>query len=218
MNLDQLAEVVKSRIPTAGEFLDLMESLGWRLVVHEDGRAGLRVKDARDPLAVALARMLRREPYRTNVVAEVRARQSPPPAAPVEAPVEAHVQAHVPEAPGRPGSDPVVRSRVVDADTGEVWWESREAFGVYRECKRVIAALGAAGCGRRFAIERRDPFSDACEWYELWSEQHGTAGVGRPGDGAGQPSVPAAADGGGADGSLWAPARAGVVPVAGHRA
>lgn len=214
MKLEQFAEVVRSRIPTAGEFLDLAEGMGWRVVAHEDGRAALRVTNAADPLALALARMLRREPYRTNVVAEVLARQSPPPAAHVEAPVEAHE----PEAPGRPASDDVVRSRVVDADTGEVLWESRHAFGVYRDSKRVIAGLGATAGGRRFAIERRDPFSDQCEWYQLWSEANGTAGVGCPGDGAGQPTVSAAADGAGADGSLWGPQGAGVVPLPRHRA
>lgn len=209
MNLDQFAEVAKSRIPTAGEFLDLAESMGWRVVAHEDGRAALRVPDATDPLALALARMLRREPYRTNVVAEVRTRQSPPPRA--EPPASSAPAPAPPPVGDR--CDRIVRSRIVDEDTGEVLWECRQDYGAYRDSHRVHRQLAAARPGGRLAIQRRDPFTRNEDWYSIWSDTDagaGTPGVDSPRPGDGLPAVPGPAAGGGAARGLWAePARAG---------
>ena len=73
MTLDDFARITSERIPTPREFVSFAESQGWSITVTGD-RAALHVRDRNDPLAVSLARMLGREPYRTNVLAEVRQR------------------------------------------------------------------------------------------------------------------------------------------------
>lgn len=80
MTLDQMHTVVQERIPTASEFLDFVEASGWQVAVKDDGKAALRAP-ADDRMALALARMLGREPYRTNVlqVAKGRWRQAQQP-------------------------------------------------------------------------------------------------------------------------------------------
>lgn len=68
MSIDEFAVVAKGRIPTPQEFVDLTEGLGWSFVVKGDGAAALKAPQG-DRLAIALARMLGRQPYRTNVLA-----------------------------------------------------------------------------------------------------------------------------------------------------
>lgn len=75
MTLDDFTAITAQRIPTPAEFVAFVESQGWRINLSGDGeRAGLRVPNRQDPLANALADVLKREPYRTNVLAEVRQR------------------------------------------------------------------------------------------------------------------------------------------------
>ncbi len=71
MILEQFGEVLRKRLPTPAEFLAVIEGHGWKVVASEDGKACLRVQDGNDALALAFARMLSREPYRTNVLKEV---------------------------------------------------------------------------------------------------------------------------------------------------
>lgn len=76
LTIDQFAEVLNSRIPTPAEFIGFARGMGWRF------RAGDRpalIADLADPLAHGMARMLSREPYRTNVLAELA---KEPPAVP----------------------------------------------------------------------------------------------------------------------------------------
>jgi hypothetical protein len=67
MTLEQFTALTRTRIPTPEEFLSFVNSQRWEIRL-KDGRPALRVPDRSDPVAVALARMLAREPYRTNVL------------------------------------------------------------------------------------------------------------------------------------------------------
>lgn len=69
MTLADFVEVTKSRIPTPQEFVAFVDAQGWKFAQLDDGRPAL--KGTRSPLIVSLARMLGREPYRTNVLALV---------------------------------------------------------------------------------------------------------------------------------------------------
>lgn len=64
----------RERIPTAEEFLAFVESQGWRVAELPDGRPALKVHDKTSRLAQGLAKMLAREPYRSNVLAEMARR------------------------------------------------------------------------------------------------------------------------------------------------
>ncbi len=82
MTMDEFARLLAARIPTAEEFLAFAAFAGWRVVATPSGPA-LRVPDRTDPLAVAFAKLLSREPYRTNVLA---AAGVPKPAKPLPPP------------------------------------------------------------------------------------------------------------------------------------
>ena len=70
-----LEELVKMRrAPSAAELVEVIANLGWRIAYGEDGQPRIRCQSRQDPLAQALARMLHREPYRTNVLKEATAR------------------------------------------------------------------------------------------------------------------------------------------------
>lgn len=86
MNLSQFLAVSKERILTPDEFIAFVESQGWR-VEAGDGGAFLAGRLKGDPLAQALAKMLGREPYRTNVLGRMRERwgEAAPAAAPASA-------------------------------------------------------------------------------------------------------------------------------------
>jgi hypothetical protein len=77
ISIRSFRDLCLERIPTAREFLGFVESQGWRIAIREDGTPVLKVPDRNDPLVQAMARMLAREPYRTNVLAEVAARRQP---------------------------------------------------------------------------------------------------------------------------------------------
>jgi hypothetical protein len=82
MTMDEFAALTRDRIPTPAEFKAFADDMGYRIVRNGDGTPVLRVKDKTDPMARALARMLGREPWRSEVIklAEV--------VAPAEQPVE----------------------------------------------------------------------------------------------------------------------------------
>jgi hypothetical protein len=96
VTLDAFAATIAARIPTPAEFVAFADSQGWRIRVKPDGGAGLGAPKT-NPLAVQLARILSREPYRSQVLAIVRDRPPPDPEAP---PFEA------PPAPGEPNPTP----------------------------------------------------------------------------------------------------------------
>lgn len=73
MTLDEFAAVSEVRIPTPAEFVAFVAGQGWR--IDTDGTRATLKAPASDPMAVATARMLGREPYRTNVLAVVLDRQ-----------------------------------------------------------------------------------------------------------------------------------------------
>jgi len=66
-------DLCHERIPTASEFVEFVAAQGWRISVKPDGRASIR-GDSGNPIILALARMLAREPYRSNVLAEAATR------------------------------------------------------------------------------------------------------------------------------------------------
>lgn len=83
MTLKEFGTVIKQRIPTPDEFVAVVNGQGWRIAIQTEGKASLIVPNSKDRLAVAFARMLSREPYRTNVL-RVVSRQ--PTTAPKEEP------------------------------------------------------------------------------------------------------------------------------------
>lgn len=72
MTLEEFAAITAERIPTPEEFVAFAEGQKWGFKVN--GKAAL-LANPNDPLAVATARMLGREPYRSNVL-EFLARRS----------------------------------------------------------------------------------------------------------------------------------------------
>lgn len=68
MTLEQFAGIAQHRIPTPLEFVEFVFSQpGWFITVSPDRKASLRVPKA-DELAIAVARMMSREPWRTEVI------------------------------------------------------------------------------------------------------------------------------------------------------
>ena len=102
MTLDTFHAITEERIPTADEFTEFVRSMGWS-IRKEAEQAFLRAPKT-DPVALALARMLKREPWRTKVLApiienvtegpphptavtgEPRPREKPPPQLPMACP------------------------------------------------------------------------------------------------------------------------------------
>lgn len=79
MTIDEFAEVMEDRIPTPREFVAFVRGQGWAFKV--DGEKAFIRARAGDDLAVSTAKMLGREPYRSNVLALLRAEpvsDSPP--------------------------------------------------------------------------------------------------------------------------------------------
>ena len=75
MNVVELHAVASERIPTPREMIQFIESQGWSVTVRE-GRGSLKAPKA-DAVAVGLAKLMSREPYRTNIIAELEGRASP---------------------------------------------------------------------------------------------------------------------------------------------
>ena len=78
MTVEEFTVLLAERIPTAAEFVAFVEAQpGWKVRIKDDGTAALRVPDVTDPVAVRLAKVLGREPYRTNVLRLVTGRAEP---------------------------------------------------------------------------------------------------------------------------------------------
>ena len=92
MSLDDFVTISDTRIPTPAEFVRFVEGQGWLIRVTPDGRAALGVKDKTDPVAIATAKMLSREPWRSEVIRVVAppnkssATDTPPPPKPTDRP------------------------------------------------------------------------------------------------------------------------------------
>lgn len=84
MTIDEFSELVGQRIPSPSEFVAFAAAQGWEVRTRADGTAALRVPDTADELAQAFARMLSREPYRTNVLTVLEV--APPATRPQETP------------------------------------------------------------------------------------------------------------------------------------
>lgn len=67
MNIDMMASILETRVPTAIEFHEFVKSQGWNIRIRDDGKAAL-VANAEDPVAVKLAKMMGREPWRTEIL------------------------------------------------------------------------------------------------------------------------------------------------------
>lgn len=76
MNLDQFCEVCRSRIPTPAEFVAFVQGQRWGFAVDGEKASLVGVPPADMDFAKAVAKMLGREPYRTNVLAELKANPS----------------------------------------------------------------------------------------------------------------------------------------------
>ncbi len=68
MTLEEFSEITKTRIPTPAEFIAFAKGQQWSFVLTADGKPALKAPP-QDPLVLAFAKMLSREPYRTNVLA-----------------------------------------------------------------------------------------------------------------------------------------------------
>lgn len=77
MTPDEFAEVTTHRIPTAPEFVAFATGQRWKFVVN-GLTAGLVVPNRNDPLVLAFAKMLSREPYRTNVLLHLEQMRAAP--------------------------------------------------------------------------------------------------------------------------------------------
>ncbi len=77
MTLDEFRTLIELRIPTPQEFVSFAEGQGWQFVVNGE-KAGL-LADKNDPMALKFAKMLSREPYRTNVLKFLAERTEPEP-------------------------------------------------------------------------------------------------------------------------------------------
>jgi len=71
VTLNEFTDIAAERIPTAGEMIAFARGMGWKILDNGE-RAALKVPDVKDPVAVKFARLLSREPYRTNVLTELR--------------------------------------------------------------------------------------------------------------------------------------------------
>lgn len=66
MTIDAFSAIMQTRIPTPQEFIAFAVNQGWKFNVN--GEKASLLADRNDPMAVAFARMLGRQPYRTNVL------------------------------------------------------------------------------------------------------------------------------------------------------
>ena len=82
MTLDESSDILKSRPPTPDDIRRFVDSQpGWTIRKLSDGRPALRVKDVTDVMAVNIAKLCGREPYRSHFTALLN---SPTTATPAE--------------------------------------------------------------------------------------------------------------------------------------
>lgn len=67
MNLEEFLTATAVRLPTAGEIVAVCDELGLRFAVGKDGKPVFRVKKDNKDVAVLMARLLQREPWRSQV-------------------------------------------------------------------------------------------------------------------------------------------------------
>lgn len=135
MTLDEFRSVAAERIPTPGEFVAFAEGQGWRFG-DSGGRPALFAPKT-DPMAVAFARMLSREPYRTNVLELLKARGATedhpePPPRPETKPVPLPQREEC-RVCGRDVSDPEDRERLADPAFCD-----RGGARAYQDCDGVL--------------------------------------------------------------------------------
>ncbi len=117
MTLDDFLAVLKARrIPTPNEFVAFVAAQGWRIEVDDTG-AFLRAK-VKDRAALVTAKMLSREPWRTNVLRLVTGGEPPRPYTPAVTPVAVPVEDF--DGPGRVCRGCGVRHWLGGAVTAEV--------------------------------------------------------------------------------------------------
>ena len=75
MNVVELHTVASERIPTPTEMIRFINSQGWQIKVR-DGRGSLTAPKT-DPVALGLAKLMSREPYRTNIIEVLEGRANP---------------------------------------------------------------------------------------------------------------------------------------------
>lgn len=93
MTIDEFLAIAQTRILTAGEFIEFAGGMGLKITKRE-GKGFLK-GNPKDPILLSLVEMMKREPYRTNVLALVEEDktqplppQEPPPGKPEPPPVE----------------------------------------------------------------------------------------------------------------------------------
>jgi hypothetical protein len=148
MNLEQFCELTRERIPTAREFVEFVESMGWRIAVGSDGAASLKA-DRTSPVALSLARMLGREPYRTNVLAVAQQRWREQPAA---EPVPEPVSAPAPVLPSPAAISAAPPTPTYDFPAREWLWRSGLRFSETPD------------------LFMSDPWHPPLEWYPAYGE------------------------------------------------
>lgn len=77
MTLAQFRTILSKRIPTAEEFVAFVNGQNWKIVRLDDGKPAIRGSQGH-PVAKGLAKLLGREPYRTNVLNLVFPPEPPP--------------------------------------------------------------------------------------------------------------------------------------------
>ncbi len=130
MTLEQFAAVTAARIPTAPEMVSFAHAQKWRFDVT-DGRAVLHA-DPSDPLVLAFAKMLSREPYRTNVLAHLAGMGA------------AHLAKSAPPEPAPAETEDESAGTHCDTCSATVYTTSPE---VQRMCHRIACPLWTEGSG-----------------------------------------------------------------------
>lgn len=97
--------VTGQRIPSATEFVALAEICGYTPRIRDDGIPVLR-GDASNPLGPKLAKMLSREPYRTNVLEVLKSRRMAGPLAEADRPENTVKIQPAPPPPVPPAAQP----------------------------------------------------------------------------------------------------------------
>ncbi len=125
MTLDDFYTLTQGRIPTATEFLAFVRSMGWS-VRKTATSAALRAPTS-NPVAIALAKMLSREPYRTKVL-DLLAH----PGVATDAP-----DTGAPETPGEPGGPAMTESLACRA-CGVCWELAATTADKALLCDRIL--------------------------------------------------------------------------------
>src|SRR5262245_21618440 len=68
MKLDEFLGTTSTRLPTSQEIMAVCDEMGIRFANGKDGKPALKVKRVDKEVAVLMARLLRREPWRSQVI------------------------------------------------------------------------------------------------------------------------------------------------------